>query len=106
MHLIQILLPLYDNSGTQQPGELFDKTREDLIGRFGGLTAYTRAPAKGLWKEDGSATGSTTMRDDIVIYEVMTDSLDEAWWRTYRGLLEQRFRQEAIVVRAQRVTLL
>lgn len=102
MHLIQILLPLYDNAGAQQPAELFEQTREDLIGRFGGLTAYTRAPAKGLWKEDAS----TTKRDDIVIYEVMTESLDEAWWRTYRGNLEQRFQQEEIVVRAQSVKVL
>lgn len=102
MHLIQILLPLYDNASVPQPAELFEKTREELIGRFGGLTAYTRAPAKGLWQEDAS----TTLHDDIVIYEVMTESLDDAWWRTYRGMLEQRFRQEAIIVRAQPITLL
>ncbi|MEC4721880.1 hypothetical protein RY831_22180 [Noviherbaspirillum sp. CPCC 100848] len=102
MHLIQILLPLYDNAAAPQPAELFGKTREELIGRFGGLTAYTRAPAKGLWQEDAS----TTMNDDIVIYEVMTESLDNAWWHTYRGILEQRFRQEAIIVRALPLTLL
>ncbi|WP_194724132.1 hypothetical protein [Noviherbaspirillum malthae] len=102
MHLIQILLPLYDNADASLPTELFEKTREELIDRFGGLTAYTRVPAKGLWQEDAS----TTVRDDIVIYEVMADTLDEAWWRKYRRTLEQRFRQEAIVVRAQSITLL
>lgn len=102
MHLIQILLPLYDNTDDPLPAGLFEKTREELIDRFGGLTAYTRVPAKGLWQADAS----TTVRDDIVIYEVMADTLDEAWWRDYRRALEQRFRQEAIVVRAQAITLL
>jgi len=102
MHLIQILLPLYDNAGAELPAELFERTRQELIDRFGGLTAYTRAPAKGLWQEDAT----TTVRDDIVIYEIMADTLEEAWWRKYRGTMEQRFRQEAIVVRAQAIRLL
>ena len=41
--------------------------RSELADRFGGVTAYMRAPARGLWKGD---TGETT-RDDIVIFEVM-----------------------------------
>lgn len=102
MHLIQILLPLYDNAGAGLPAGLFERTRQELIDRFGGLTAYTRAPAKGLWQEEAS----TTVRDDIVIYEIMADALDGAWWREYRGTLEHRFRQETIVVRAQAITLL
>jgi streptogramin lyase len=39
-------------------------------------------------------------RDDIVVYEVMVDDLDRAWWSTYRAGLEQRFGQEEIAVRA------
>jgi hypothetical protein len=70
--------------------------------RFGGLTAHTRAPAEGLWKDDAAST----TRDDIVIYEVMAEELDEAWWREYRGTLEKRFRQEQVVVRAFEVRLL
>ena len=101
MHLIQILLPLYDNAGAPVPRELFAKVREELAGAFGGLTAFTRAPAEGLWKDGGE-----TARDDIVIFEVMTDALDEGWWRSYRGELERRFRQEEILVRAQETQLL
>jgi hypothetical protein len=33
-----------------------------------------------------------THRDDIVIYEVMADSLDRPWWANYRQGLERRFR--------------
>jgi streptogramin lyase len=99
MHLVQILLPLYDNDGRPLPKDLYRAVAAELTERFGGLTAYTRAPAEGLWKE-GPAT---TARDDVVIYEVMADRLDRAWWRDYRAGLETRFRQEQVVVRAQAV---
>ena len=102
MHLIQVLLPLYDNDGQPLPRDLYRTVAAELTERFGGLTAHTRAPAEGLWKE-GPAT---TARDDIVIYEVMADRLDRAWWRDYRSGLEARFRQEQVVVRAQAIELL
>ena len=101
MYLIQILLPLYDNSGAPLPHELFGTVRGELARAFGGLTAFTRAPAEGLWRDEGE-----TRRDDIVIFEVMTERLDEGWWRSYRGELERRFRQEMIVIRAQETRLL
>ena len=101
MHLVQILLPLYDNAGAPLPRGLFTKVREELAGAFGGLTAFTRAPAEGLWQDEGETT-----RDDIVIFEVMTDALDEGWWRAYRAKLERRFRQDVVVIRAQETRLL
>ena len=39
-------------------------------------------------------------RDDIAIFEVMTETVDQDWWRAYREVLEKRFAQEEIVVRA------
>jgi hypothetical protein len=101
--LVQILLPLYDPKGEPQPRALFRAVRDQLAERFGGLTTYTRAPAVGLWKEDGF---SPPERDDIVIYEVMVAALDRAWWRDYRRSLETLFRQERIVVRSQAIALL
>ena len=50
MYLIQILLPLYRNDGQALPRALFRQVRDELIERFGGLTAYTRAPASGYWQ--------------------------------------------------------
>jgi hypothetical protein len=102
MHLIQLLLPLYDNDNQPLPKTLFSEVRHELIERFGGLTAYTRAPANGLWLEDGEHA----VRDDLVIYEVMAPKLDRIWWQNYRSSLETRFRQERIMVRAHRVSLL
>lgn len=99
MQLVQLLLPLYAPDGARQPRDLFDAVRAELVERFGGLTAYSRAPATGLWKEGDAAVA----RDDIVVYEVMVDGLDRAWWAGYRAELERRFRQDELVVRAQAV---
>src|SRR5919199_2771286 len=88
MQLIQILLPLYDNSGQPFGEDLYTQVRHELTEHFGGLTAFTRAPAHGLWKSEGK-----THRDDIVVFEVMADALDRAWWRDYRQRLEALFRQ-------------
>jgi hypothetical protein len=101
MHMIEILLPLYDNEGTHFGPDAYAKVREELVAHFGGLTAFTRSPAEGLWVEDGERR-----RDDVIVFEVMSDWLDRGWWRTYRAELEARFRQDAIVVRAREVELL
>ena len=102
MQLIQILLPLYDNDGARFPRAMYDVVREELTSRFGGLTAHTRAPAEGLWSEEGEPPS----RDDIVIFEVMVDRVERAWWREYREALQREFRQDAIIIRSQDIELL
>ncbi len=98
MHLVQLLLPLKARDGKPFPRSSFRKIREVLTARFGGLTAYTRAPAEGLW--DG---GDEVALDDIVIYEVMVTELDREWWAEYRQGLEREFDQEELVVRAETI---
>lgn len=98
MFLIQILLPLYDNEGNRQSELEFRRVSSELAHRFGGLTAFTRAPAEGVWKDEGDAHAK---HDEIVVFEVMTQQLDRSWWSEYRRDLERRFRQEEIVIRAQ-----
>ena len=98
MHVIEIFLPLADNEGRRFGRELYERVRKELIERFGGLTAFTRSPAEGLWTDEGETT-----RDDIVIFEVMADALDRGWWSQYRRQLEQRFAQEVILIRAGEV---
>ena len=102
MTLIQIFLPLYDNESNALPNALFGQVRDELVERFGGLTAHSRSPVHGLWQEENGAT----VVDDLIVYEVMTEEIDHTWWRDYRTALEQRFRQESIVVRAQSIQLL
>lgn len=102
MYLIQILLPLYDNGGNPFPQHEYLRVRDELTERFGGITTYLRSPAEGLWK------GGTSMpvHDDIVIYEVMTETLDRDWWRSYREALSMRYRQDMLIIRVSEIHLL
>ena len=78
------------------PTDHYTEVRVKLTDVFGGLTAYTRAPAEGVWN-----TGGTVKRDDIVVVEVMAQSLDRAFWAGYRRELGELFHQDEIVIRAQ-----
>jgi hypothetical protein len=86
MHLVQILLPLFDNDGraTSSPGA---------------SAASPPSPALPP-RACGGGTGGRTSRDEVVVLEVMVPDLDGAWWRAYREGLEARLRQEEVVVRA------
>jgi hypothetical protein len=95
MHLVQILLPLAGNDGAPISEELLADIREELISRFGGLTAYARAPAQGVW-----AQGGVRQKDDIAVVEVMVETLDEDWWRGFRHRQEALLKQQSLVVRA------
>jgi hypothetical protein len=101
MHLIQIFLPIRDNNGVAFEKPIFDEVRADLANHFGGVTTYMRAPATGIWKEDGR-----NVRDELVVFEVMVDRLEREFWRLYRLELQEMFKQESIVMRAQRIDML
>ena len=101
MQLVQILMPLFDNDGRKIEAKTFREVRAELVDRFGGLTAYMRAPAEGLW-----ANQEGVNRDEIVIIEVMVPEVDRAWWQALRSDLEKRLRQEMIVIRAYPIDLL
>jgi hypothetical protein len=72
MHLVQLLLPLYDNNKQHFLREEFNRVRDDLAERFGGVTAFSRSPAEGVWRE---GQGDVS-HDEVVIFEVMTERLD------------------------------
>jgi len=97
-YLVQILLPLADNRGRRLPRKIYEQIQKELTRQFNGLTAYSRAPAEGLWKPR-----RWTKRDEIVVYEVMAPTLDRTWWKRYRRILEEMLRQESIVIRAQKM---
>jgi hypothetical protein len=96
--VVELLLPVRDPEGTAYPSATFSDLRHDLTERFGGVTAYVRAPAKGRWKDAGRQE-----QDDVVLYEVMTPDLDRDWWRALRGRLETGLRQKEILMRAHQV---
>ena len=95
-HLVQILLPINARDGTPLPNEMFAKVRAELTERFGGVTAYSRSPATGLWKREDEGIE----RDQVIMVEVVVDVFDREWWAAYRERLEQRFGQEEVHARA------
>jgi len=102
MHLVQMFLPVTDNAGAALPRQLFSRVKDTLVERFGGLTTYARAPASGMWADDGTEV----VADDLVVYEVVVEQLDREWWRDYLSALETEFRQERLHVRAIQVDVL
>ena len=101
MVLIQLLLPATGAAGADGLAPLA-ATRRELAERFDGLTAYLRSPARGTW----TAPDGHTEQDDVVMVEVVTETFDRAWWRTYAATLAGRFHQESIHVRALPLELL
>jgi hypothetical protein len=102
MHTIQILLPLYNPEGEAFDKQYFNQIKTQLTERFGGITVYTRAPALGFWKE----SEEKTVRDEIIIFEIMADELEKDWWQYYREMLEKLFRQDEIIIRSWKIELL
>ena len=93
--VIELFLPLRTPSGAPAPARVFEDLKHRLVDRFGGVTVFARAPAEGLWRDEGAVE-----RDEIVIFEVMTDELDQQWWRALREELERDLEQEEILARA------
>jgi hypothetical protein len=100
MFLIQILLPLSDDSGTPFDRQEFERVKQNLAKEFGGVTAYLQAPAEGLWQQKGKAA-----QDEIVVIEVMAASVELASWRRRRSELERRFRQDKVIIRYSEIFL-
>ena len=71
-------------------------TRRELVDAIDGLTAYLRSSATGLWTgPDGGEA-----QDTLVMVEVVTETFDRPWWRSYATLLARRFGQNEIHIRA------
>lgn len=101
MHLVEIFLPLTTNGGQPLSGELYETVGQQMIERFGGLTSYSRAPARGA-----ISAPDRVVHDDIAVIEVMTEKLDKEWWAEYRAVLEKVFQQEEILIRATEIVKL
>ena len=101
MHLIEILLPLNDETGHPFPSELYDGLAQELTDKFGGVTSFTRAPAEGRWKD-----ATSTEHDIIAIIEVMAEQLERGFWSELKRRLMSEFKQDEVVIRSQTIELL
>ena len=61
-----LFIPLYYNDGRQIEPQKFQDVQTQLLAQFGGLTFFPQ-PNEGFW-----TMASTTYRDEIVIYRVIT----------------------------------
>ena len=102
MYLVQLLLPTTDNNKQRFPTASFAEVRHELTQRFGGVTAFLRSPAEGLWKEGDDGV----QHDEVVMFEVVTKELDNKWWADYRAALQKKFCQEELLLWAVNVTRL
>jgi hypothetical protein len=93
-HLIEVFLPLTRGDCSAVESAEIEGLIAGMADRFGGATAYARSPAEGLWQAEGE-----TVRDSIVIVEVMVEDLDRGWWADYRSRLEVAFAQDEILIR-------
>ena len=100
--LVQILLPVNRQDGSAVSAEEFARVRIELTERFGGVTAYSRSPATGLWK----SAEDEVERDQVIMVEVVVDEFDPRWWEHYRQALERRFDQQEIHARALALELI
>ena len=98
MYLARFYLPLQDNDGTAFPAAMFKDIETELSQRFGGVTAHLEAPASGRWRDGGE-----THSDEVVIFEVLSSTIDRDWWQRYRERLERDFRQKRILIVLQQV---
>ena len=92
-----IYLPLQYNEGEWIEDEKFEQTRNELFGRFGGLTYIMREfPLRGIWGQD-----SQVYQDFIIIYTVIDFSPStEAtqFFAGYKEILKSRFEQEEVLI--------
>jgi hypothetical protein len=94
MHLVQLLLPVRDNAGRLYKDHIFESINASLVQLFGGVTAFSRVPAKGSWINHDHEE-----RDDVIVVEVMVEDLNRTWWRSFRERLEADMGQTEIVIR-------
>lgn len=101
MQLIEIFLPVYDDNGIELPSPLYARTCDELVARFGGVTAHARSPASALrFSSEGEA-----LHDDVIVYEVIAEHVERRWWSEYRKTLQDRFAHRALMVRNNEMIL-
>jgi len=92
--LYQLYLPLNYNDGRPIEEEKFNLTRKELVDRFGGLTSTPPGyPLEGLWHSPQGV-----VKDDIMIWTVLTQVDEDLFFQEYKEKLRQRFVQEVIYI--------
>jgi len=97
-----MLLPTKSAERVAFSDDLVRLTRKELVDQFGGVTAYTRAPAAGVW----TSPEGNVEEDNVVMIEVLSEEFETSWWRAYAETLKKRFGQKSIHIRTNAVRVL
>lgn len=72
----------------------FNITRQKLVDRFGGLTNTPSGfSLQGWWQSAG-----TVVRDDMVVWTVLTQGNENGYFPTYREVLKEHFAQQELFI--------
>lgn len=74
---------------------MYKSIRLELTERFGRLTAYSRSPATGLWKDDDE---ELTV-DKLIVYEVIANDFEKKFWKSFKEILKAQLKQEDKIIR-------
>jgi inorganic pyrophosphatase len=100
-NLVEIFLPLYDGNGDAFPEKLYTELRTGLTAAFGGLTEYSRNPAKGVWKPGEGKT----QKDELLVFEVMCAEINADFWDKLKLRLLKIFKQDSLIIRCSKIEL-
>jgi hypothetical protein len=98
----EILLPLLYNDGTKIEKEKFLITNEDLLNKFGATTTDT-TKIVGRWLYQNQLFEDKLMR---IIIDVQAEGDDEEFFRQYKEVLKERFKQIDIWITSYEITVI
>jgi len=96
MRKYEIYLPLKYNDGRDIEPEKIKQIKEELIARFGAITASSRSsPYQGTWKY-----GGVEYIDDIIKVEIVTsdDKLTKQFLKDFKKRLKESLQQVDILI--------
>ena len=99
MTLVEIFIPRNFSIGQRVEIDRLKVLQQELARKFGGVTAFIRSSASGLWTNEHGHVE----QDDIAVFEVMVSELDHDWWKSFRQKLEVEFDQDEILIRGTQI---
>ena len=94
----EIYLPMRYNNGGKIPRRLVDQTCLEVLRRFGGYTLKKNV--------EGRITYSGRDRLNVLSVHTYETLSNDRWFRRFKAVLAQRFRQREIYITKKRLTVL
>lgn len=98
----EILLPLAHNDGRPVDENVLEQTREELVQRFGGLSAFPQS-VLGIWVYDDQRYEDASM---MLTIDVEDSAENRQWLSGFKQVLLERFEQLEIYIVSYPVDIL